>query len=177
MRTMDVLDDPTLRRQVLPSPVGELTLVASARGLRAVLWVEDGERRVVHATASGSVDTDEAERILDVAVAQLGEYFAGDRTEFDVPLDPQGTPFQLAVWTTLRTIPFGGTMSYGEQARTLGDVRKARAVGGANGRNPLSIFVPCHRVVGSNGRLTGFGGGLSAKAWLLDHERNVLAGR
>jgi methylated-DNA-[protein]-cysteine S-methyltransferase len=176
---MDVLDDPAMRRRVLPSPVGELTLVASARGLRAVLWVDDEERRVASAAGPqvGFADDAEAERNLDVAVAQLHEYFAGDRTEFDVPLDPQGTQFQLAVWKTLQTIPFGRTMSYGEQARTLGDVRKARAVGGANGRNPLSIFVPCHRVVGSNGKLTGFGGGLSAKAWLLDHERNVLAGR
>jgi methylated-DNA-[protein]-cysteine S-methyltransferase len=174
---MDVLDDPAMRRRVLPSPVGDLTLVASSRGLRAVLWVEDEERREAPTRWAGSGDGVEPERILDVAVAQLSEYFAGERTEFDVPLDPHGTPFQLSVWRTLQTIPFGHTMSYGEQARTLGDVRKARAVGGANGRNPLSIFVPCHRVVGSNGKLTGFGGGLSAKAWLLDHERDVLAGR
>jgi methylated-DNA-[protein]-cysteine S-methyltransferase len=182
-----------LQSRVMPSPVGELTLVASERGLRAVLWLDDDERRVplrddgpanddppndpanerddVH--DSRAVD---ASRILDRAVAQLEEYFAGTRTEFDVPLDPQGTPFQQAVWNTLRTIPFGRTMSYGEQARTLGDARKARAVGGANGRNPLSIFVPCHRVVGSNGKLTGFAAGVSAKAWLLDHEQRVLAG-
>ena len=93
-----------------------------------------------------------------------------------MPLDPHGTAFQLAAWKLLRTIPFGETVSYGEQARTMGDVRKARAVGAANGRNPLSIIVPCHRVVGSDGSLTGFGGGIEAKAWLLDHEKRVIAG-
>jgi methylated-DNA-[protein]-cysteine S-methyltransferase len=96
------------------------------------------------------------------------------RTEFDLPLDAQGTPFQRSAWTALCTIPFGETVSYGEQARRLGDARKARAVGAANGRNPISIVVPCHRVVGSNGSLTGFAAGLDAKAWLLDHERRVL---
>jgi methylated-DNA-[protein]-cysteine S-methyltransferase len=168
-----------MQSRVIPSPVGELTLVASRHGLRAVLWVDDDERVMLRdAEAPGdAADAAEAERILGLAAAQLDEYFAGRRTEFDVPLDPKGTPFQLAAWKTLQTIPFGATMSYGEQARTMGDARKARAVGGANGRNPLSIFVPCHRVVGSDGKLTGFGGGLDAKAWLLDHERTVLATR
>ena len=177
--TTDARAQPAVtRRRVIPSPVGELTLVASERGLRAVLWIDDDERRVPLPAPSESdaQDAGSAERILDAAESQLEEYFDGRRTEFEVPLDPQGTPFQLAVWTTLQTIPYGHTMSYGEQARALGDARKARAVGGANGRNPLSIFVPCHRVVGSNGKLTGFAAGLSAKAWLLDHERQVLAG-
>ena len=166
-----------LQSRVMPSPVGELTLVASERGLRAVLWVDDDERRVpLRDDGDEAPSAGEATRILELAVAQLEEYFAGRRTEFDVPLDPRGTPFQQSVWTTLRTIPFGATMSYGDQARALGDARKARAVGGANGRNPLSIFVPCHRVVGSNGTLTGFAAGTSAKAWLLDHEKRVLAG-
>ena len=107
------------------------------------------------------------------AAAELGEYFAGDRQTFDVPLAPRGTEFQLAAWLALRTIPYGETVSYGEQARRLGDARKARAVGAANGRNPLPIIVPCHRVVGANGHLTGFGGGIECKAWLLDHERDV----
>ena len=90
-----------------------------------------------------------------------------------MPLAPHGTAFQLAAWQALRTIPYGETVSYGEQARRLGDARKARAVGAANGRNPLPIVVPCHRVVGANGHLTGFGGGIECKAWLLDHERAV----
>ena len=114
-----------------------------------------------------------AAAILAAASDQLAEYFDGDRTEFDVPLDPVGTEFQQAAWTALRTIPYGETISYGEQAARVGDRRKARAVGAANGRNPISIIVPCHRVVGSNGSLTGFAGGLDNKAWLLDHERSV----
>ncbi len=109
--------------------------------------------------------------VLDQAVAQLEEYFAGTRREFNLRLDPGGTPFQQSAWMVLRSIPYGRTMTYGEQARRLGDPNKARAVGAANGKNPLSIVVPCHRVIGSTGHLTGFGGGLVAKSWLLDHER------
>ena len=112
---------------------------------------------------------------LDRAVVQLTEYFAGARQQFELSLDPHGTSFQLQAWLVLRSIRFGETISYGEQARRLGDPNKARAVGAANGRNPLSIIVPCHRVVGSNGRLTGFAGGLDNKAWLLQHEFEVAA--
>jgi methylated-DNA-[protein]-cysteine S-methyltransferase len=108
--------------------------------------------------------------------AQLEEYFAGRRQTFDLPLDPVGTSFQRAAWDALRTIDYGSTVSYGEQAARMGDRRKARAVGAANGRNPISIVVPCHRVVGADGALTGFAGGLETKAWLLDHERRVLFG-
>ena len=97
------------------------------------------------------------------ATRQLDEYFAGERTTFDVPLDPEGTDFQQAVWQVLRAIPYGETISYGEQARRLGDPRKARAVGAANGRNPISIIVPCHRVIGASGDLTGYAGGLDVK--------------
>ena len=104
----------------------------------------------------------------------IGGQRSHDRREFEVPLDPVGTNFQLAAWLELRRIPFGATISYGEQARRLGDVKKSRAVGAANGRNPLSIIVPCHRVVGSNGQLVGFGGGLDTKAWLLRHEQGKL---
>ena len=111
--------------------------------------------------------------VLQQAADELGEYFAGTRVDFDVPLDPRGTAFQLAAWSALRAIPYGETVSYGEQAKRLGDPGKARAVGAANGRNPLPIIVPCHRVVGSNGHLTGFGGGIETKAWLLDHEQAV----
>ena len=108
--------------------------------------------------------------VFDHVIAQLDEYFAGERTEFDVPLDPVGTEFQLRAWAALRRIPYGETRSYGEQARTIGAPAAVRAVGAANGRNPISIIVPCHRVVGSNGSLTGFGGGLDAKRYLLDLE-------
>jgi methylated-DNA-[protein]-cysteine S-methyltransferase len=151
------------------SPVGELRLIAGERGLRAILWgAEDAER----VASVDEVDLVEGRtEILDQAVTQLEEYFAGTRREFDIPLDPVGTPFQQSAWMVLRSIPYGRTMSYGEQARRLGDPNKARAVGAANGKNPLSIVVPCHRVIGSSGHLTGFGGGLEAKSWLLDHER------
>jgi methylated-DNA-[protein]-cysteine S-methyltransferase len=166
-----------MRTKVIESPVGELTLVASGRGLRAVLWPDDdGRVPLAVAGRDDGSDTEAADDVLEGAARELAEYFAGSRTEFQVPLDPQGTPFQLAAWRTLQTIPFGQTISYGQQARAMGDARKARAVGGANGRNPLSIIVPCHRVVGANGSLTGFGGGMSAKAWLLDHEKRVVAG-
>jgi methylated-DNA-[protein]-cysteine S-methyltransferase len=109
--------------------------------------------------------------VLDTTMAQLDEYFAGRRREFDLPLDPVGTEFQRSAWNVLRTIPYGATMSYGEQAAALGDAKKARAVGSANGRNPLSIVVPCHRVIGTSGKLTGFAGGIEAKRYLLELER------
>jgi methylated-DNA-[protein]-cysteine S-methyltransferase len=157
-----------LPTRTIDSPVGELTLVASDAGLRAVLWAGAGAERV--AVGAGDVDEAAAEAHLDTAAAQLGEYFAGERHDFDVPLDPIGSDFQQRAWMALRAIPYGETISYGEQARRLGDPNKSRAVGAANGRNPLSIVVPCHRVVGADGKLTGFGGGLPAKAWLLQHE-------
>ena len=101
---------------------------------------------------------------------QLGEYFRGTRKRFDLKLAPEGTPFQLAAWRQLRRIPYGRTISYGEQARRMGNPKAARAVGAANGENPISIIVPCHRVIGADGRLTGFGGGLGKKKRLLDLE-------
>ncbi len=105
------------------------------------------------------------------------EYFEGKRVDFELPLDPDGTEFQKQAWDALVKIPFGETISYGEQAVMLGDKNKSRAVGAANGKNPIPIVVPCHRVVGSNGHLTGFAGGLNVKAWLLDHEFSVRAER
>jgi methylated-DNA-[protein]-cysteine S-methyltransferase len=146
------------------SPLGTLTLVASEAGLRAVWWPDDARSQVPG-------DRDDAHPVLAQAVAELDEYFAGTRQGFDVPLDPAGTPFQLAAWEVLRGIPYGTTITYGEQARRLGDPAKARAVGAANGRNPLSIIVACHRVVGTSGALTGFAGGMDAKRWLLDFEQ------
>ena len=158
---------------IIDTPIGPITLIASDAGLRAVMWPGEAPGRVTIERVDGPVASTAATAILDRASAQLAEYFDGDRTEFDVPLDPVGTEFQRAAWTALCTIPYGETISYGEQAARLGDRRKARAVGAANGRNPISIIVPCHRVVGSNGSLTGFAGGLDNKAWLLDHERSV----
>jgi methylated-DNA-[protein]-cysteine S-methyltransferase len=111
--------------------------------------------------------------VLSAAAVQLGEYFAGRRKEFEVPLAPQGTPFQRAVWSELLRIPFGETVSYGEIAARIARPRAVRAVGAANGRNPIALIVPCHRVIGSDGTLTGYGGGLPTKRWLLAHEERV----
>jgi methylated-DNA-[protein]-cysteine S-methyltransferase len=112
-------------------------------------------------------------RVLAAARAQLDAYFAGEITSFDLPLSPRGTPFQQRVWAALRDIPFGETTSYGELARRIGDPKAVRAVGAANGRNPLPLVVPCHRVIGADGSLVGFGGGMDRKRWLLQHEGAV----
>jgi methylated-DNA-[protein]-cysteine S-methyltransferase len=163
-----------LSTTTMGTAVGELTLVASAHGLRAVLWPDERPGRVPLGPAEGRGRA--ADAVLAMAVEQLDEYFAGTRTVFDLPLDPVGTDFQQQAWAVLRTIPFGETITYGEQARRLGSASKSRAVGAANGRNPISIIVPCHRVVGSTGSLTGFAGGLDTKAWLIGHEQQACAG-
>lgn len=165
-----------LASATIDSPVGPLTVVASVRGVRAILWPDDDERRVPAAGRAARQPISEAgseHSVIEDVRRQLGEYFDGRRTDFDVPLDPIGTDFQQQAWQALRTIPFGTTVSYGEQAERMGDKNKARAVGAANGKNPISIIVPCHRVVGSNGSLTGFAGGVDTKRFLLDHERRV----
>jgi methylated-DNA-[protein]-cysteine S-methyltransferase len=152
---------------VIDTPIGPLTLVAGPQGLREVRFPNG---RPV-GPADGPARPDDP--VLAQAATQLEEYFAGTRQDFDIPLDPHGSPFQLAAWRGLTTIPFAETVSYGEQARRLGHDGKARAIGAANGSNPLPVIVPCHRVIGSDGSLTGFGGGLETKAWLLHHERRV----
>lgn len=157
--------------KTMPSPVGELKLVAGDRGLAAILWVQDRPNRVrVKATREQPNHP-----VLVEAERQLEEYFAGARKEFDLPLDFIGTDFQRQVWAELLKIPFGETRSYGEIARKLGDPNRMRAVGAANGRNPIAIVAPCHRVVGANGDLTGFAGGLEAKAHLLNLELGKTA--
>lgn len=150
---------------VIASPLGDLLLAASASGLRRVDFGSPQDRRV-HRRNPKPADNPH----LIAAAAQLGEYFAGERHDFDLTLDPEGTPFQLSVWAVLRTIPYGATITYGEQAKSMGRPRAVRAVGAANGRNPLAIIVPCHRVIGAGGKLTGYASGLDRKAWLLDHE-------
>ena len=157
----------TLLTTSIESPVGSLTLVASDAGLRAILWDADDPQSV----PTGAIVADPDHSVLRAAREQLEEYFDGSRREFDLPLDPVGTDFQREAWSQLRQIPYGETVSYGKQAERMGDPNKARAVGAANGKNPIPIVVPCHRVVGSNGSLTGFAGGLDRKSWLLDHER------
>lgn len=161
-----------LYETTIDSPVGTLTLVASDEGLCAVLWAIEKANRVRLGPIEGGAS--DPRGVLAKAAQQLAEYFAGTRTSFDLELDPVGSDFQKSAWTALRTIAFGETVSYGEQARRMGDARKARAVGAANGRNPISIVVPCHRVVGADGSLTGFAAGVDTKAWLLDHERRVI---
>ena len=145
----------------IASPVGKLRLVANAKALVAVLWKEAGRTKLHAQKVSGH------HPVLSKAERQLTEYFAGKRTRFQLPLEPYGTDFQKQVWLRLRKIPFGKTTSYLAIARAVGSPRACRAVGGATGKNPLSIVVPCHRVVGANGALTGFGGGLENKAKLL----------
>jgi methylated-DNA-[protein]-cysteine S-methyltransferase len=148
------------------SPVGRLTLVASESGLVAILWENDRPNRVrLEETA-----LDERHPLLLETERQLNEYFASARKDFSIPLDMRGTPFQKHVWEALLGIPFGETRTYGQLAKQLGNPNSTRAVGAANGRNPISIIVPCHRVIGSSGKLTGFAGGLDAKATLLDLE-------
>jgi methylated-DNA-[protein]-cysteine S-methyltransferase len=166
----------TLSRRTMNSPIGTLTIVATADALVEIWFGSAGN----DADAQGWTLSDQSEEIgagehtvLDLAVEQLDEYFRGERAEFGLPLAPQGTPFQQQAWLALREIPFGETITYGEQARRLGDPNKSRAVGAANGKNPIPIVVPCHRVVGANGQLTGYAGGLKTKAWLLDHEWRV----
>jgi methylated-DNA-[protein]-cysteine S-methyltransferase len=153
--------------KVIQSPVGRLTLVASELGLVAILWENDNPRRVPLADV---VESDSHPVLLETE-RQLQEYFAGRRREFALPLDFRGTEFQRRVWSALLTIPYGQTRSYAQIAQQIGCPAAVRAVGAANGRNPLSIIAPCHRVVGSNGKLTGFAGGLEAKAQLLALER------
>jgi methylated-DNA-[protein]-cysteine S-methyltransferase len=153
-----------------PSPVGELVLTASDTALTGVYFPTGGPRADwLEDPGSGP-----AGEVLGRARRQLTEYFAGTRTTFDLPLDPPGTPFEHRVWHLVRSIPYGSTTSYGELARRLGDPRATRAVGAANGKNPIPIIVPCHRVVGARGDLTGFGGGLDRKRWLLEHEGALL---
>jgi len=156
-----------LTSRTYESPVGILTLVAGERGLRAVIWPHGRLDRVGMA---GKTLTPGEAPVLDLTAGQLAEYFAGARTTFDVPLDLHGTPFQLAAWRALAEIPYGETRTYAEQADRIGRPAAVRAIGAANGRNPVSIVLPCHRVIGSDGSLTGFGGGLDVKASLLELE-------
>jgi len=158
-----------LSSTICASPLGPLTLVASDVGLVAILWPDDDPLRV----RLGPLKPDGDHPILIETARQLGDYFTGTRTAFDLPLDWRGTDFQKQVWAALLTIPYGETRSYGALARAIGRPAASRAVGAANGRNPLSIVAPCHRVVGGAGHLTGFAGGLPAKAVLLALERRA----
>lgn len=160
------------------TPIGPLRVAASPSGIRAVYMTD--QRHVSDTpppswTAAGS-GAFAQERLLDRARRQLDDYFAGRRTDFDLPLDVAGTEFQRAVWRGLSAIGFGETISYGELARRIGHPKAVRAVGLANGRNPVSVVVPCHRVIGANGTMTGYGGGIERKRFLLAFEARVVGG-
>lgn len=148
----------------LPSPVGVLQIVGTEQGITSVEFVEDDIQSVRRATSDGLAAP------VDDCIAQLGEYFAGDRREFSLQLDPRGTEFQRRVWDQLLRVPYGRTNSYMDLAYALGDPKTIRAVGRANGSNPIAIIIPCHRIVGSNGDLVGYAGGLHRKRWLLEFE-------
>lgn len=167
---MTTMAAQAIRHTVIDSPLGELTLAAAGDGLTGVYF--DGHRRGPSPNALGERDDTGFAEVR----RQLEEYFAGRRTRFDLPLAARGDTFQQRVWALLREIPYGETRSYGQLARELGDPALARAVGAANGRNPLSVIVPCHRVVGADGSLTGYAGGLERKRQLLDLEASAAGG-
>jgi methylated-DNA-[protein]-cysteine S-methyltransferase len=152
----------------LDSPIGELLAVGDSRALRG-LYMQEGRTAIAVRAGWEAADEPFAE-----ARAQLAEYFAGQRRAFDLPLAMAGSPFQRRVWRALQDIPYGETISYGELARRIGVPSASRAVGVANGRNPVSVIVPCHRVIGADGSLTGYGGGLARKRLLLELEAGVL---
>lgn len=155
--------------KTISSPVGALTLIARDAGLSAILWENDDPKRVRVGELIAAPD----HPILIQAERELRAYFAGERTSFSVPLDAIGTEFQKKAWAALLTIPYGETRSYRQLATQIGNPKASRAVGAANGRNPISIIVPCHRAIGSDGALTGFAGGLEAKRYLLALETRV----
>lgn len=144
------------------SPLGTLRILASQHGIREIAFVESTETPAAPSP------------LTDTCREQLSAYLKGELHDFDVPLDPQGTPFQQRVWAALSRIPFGETRSYADIARDIDNLKAMRAVGAANGRNPLPIVVPCHRVIGRDGTLTGYAGGIERKAWLLELERTHL---
>lgn len=150
------------------SPVGRLHLAASDVALTELLF--ENHREEVDGACQLIPAPTESNEMLRLAAKQLDEYFAGERMEFSLPIQPVGTEFQVAVWAELQKIPFGQTISYIELARRMGDEKKTRAVGLANGKNPISIIIPCHRVIGANGHLVGYGGGIENKRWLIDFE-------
>jgi len=157
-----------------PSAVGELVLTASDTALTGVFF-PTSRRGPPSIEREGWTEDDGRNAILARARQQLTEYFGRTRTTFDLPLEALGSAFEHRVWNALRTIPYGTTLSYSELARRLGDVYATRAVGAANAKNPIPIIVPCHRVVGARGELTGFGGGLDRKRWLLEHEGALMS--
>lgn len=151
---------------IAPSPLGEMTLQANDEGILGIWFT-------TQTTRPDDLGQEDANHpVLGLALTQLDEYFSGKRTQFDLPIAAKGTAFQMQVWQALTTIPYGETWSYQELANAIGNPKAVRAVGLANGKNPVSIVVPCHRVIGKNGKLTGYAGGIERKRWLLERESN-----
>jgi len=169
LRHADYLVAP--RRCTVDSPIGMLVLIADDHGLSHILFPAHSLRDL--GLSADSVPELPDDPILRSAAEQLAQYFDGTRTEFDLPLHVDGNPFEIDVWFAMRSIPYGDTISYGEQSDIAGHPGAFQAVGAANGRNPLPIVVPCHRVIGSDGSLVGFGGGLETKRFLLELESGV----
>jgi len=167
----------------LSSPIGTMHVLASDEGLLVVDFIDRRDIDFALNQCAARLETTDGRLVREsdnhphiAAIReQLEEYFSGERTTFDVPLIVQGTPFQRQAWAYLRTIPFAQTRTYGQQARSIGDVRAVRAVGGANGRNFLAIVIPCHRVIAQSGDMQGYGGGIERKRWLLNHEQSYSA--
>jgi methylated-DNA-[protein]-cysteine S-methyltransferase len=147
----------------LETPIGLLKIIGDEKAIKWVGFTEEGIR-----STDGVVPN-----VVRTAKHQLKEYFEGSRKTFDVPVEAEGTAFQKLVWNTIAHIPFGKTSTYALQARQLGDIKKIRAIGGANGKNPVAIIIPCHRIIGTDGSLTGYSGGLERKKWLLKHEGSL----
>ncbi len=161
----------TLSYKEIDSPVGRLTIIASANKLLGIEWETESRNR----KGRDRLKFDSSHPILRETEQQLREYFGDSRTHFDLPLEARGSEFETKVWRALEKIPYGTTRSYLDLAKAIGSPKACRAVGAANSRNPLPIVVPCHRVIGANGKLTGFTGGLNRKATLLAHEARALA--
>lgn len=155
--------EETIYKMLYDAPIGKMIIVSNGVSLIEIDHVNHEE-----------LMTSNPDELCQLAAKQLDEYFAGQRTRFDLPLEPKGSDFQLKAWVALTSIPYGETISYGEQAKRMDNPKAVRAVGGANGKNPFSIVVPCHRVIGANGTLTGYTGGMNRKEWLLSFELKMV---
>jgi methylated-DNA-[protein]-cysteine S-methyltransferase len=165
------IDEVDFSRRIFEAPFGVVTVVGSDLGIRFVMFDNDAHPKPLEKLRISDTEIHDS---VNSAITQLKEYFDGSRRDFELSLDLQGTEFQVAAWNALAEIPYGRTASYGQQAASIGRPKAVRAIGGANGRNPVAIVLPCHRIVGADGSLTGFGGGIAVKKWLLDHEHTML---
>ena len=165
------IDEIGFSRRTYQAPFGVITVVGSDLGIRYVMFSDDAHPKSLERL---NISDTEIHDSVNEAIKQLDEYFAGSRRNFELPLDLLGTEFQVAAWNALAEIPHGHTASYGQQAALIGRPKAVRAIGGANGRNPVAIVLPCHRIIGADGSMTGFGGGIAVKKWLLDHEQTIL---